>query len=92
MDTGEDILIQLFDNNSTNCCFDAKLVLINDLSFKTGIFKHQHKPIYRNAYSSMYLFEEAHIKYKKQKEFERRITIKDNERKEFVRRRQFFNK
>ena len=90
LDTGEDILIQLFDNNSTNCCFNAKLVLINDLSFKTGIFKHQHKPIYRNAYTCMHLFEDAQIKYKKEKEIERKIAIKDNERKEFIRRRQLF--
>ena len=89
LDTGEDILLQLFDNNSTNCCFDAKLIFINDLSFKTGIFKHQHKPIYRNSYTCMHLFEDAQIKYKKQQERERQMAIKDNERKEFIKRRQF---
>lgn len=88
LDTGEDILIQLFDNNSINCCFDAKLVFINDLSFKTGIFKHQHKAIYRKVYSLMHLFEDAQIKYKKQQERERKMAISDNERKEFIKRRQ----
>ena len=73
-------------------CFNAKLVLINDLSFKTGIFKHQHKPIYRSAYTSIHLFEDAQIKYKKEKEMERLIAIRENERKEFIRRRQLLKK
>lgn len=92
LDTGEDILIQLFDNNKTNCCFDARLVLINDLSFKTGIFKHQTKAIYRRAFSAMHLYEGAKDKYKQGQERERQLKIKENERKEFIRRRQLINR
>lgn len=87
LDTGEDILIQLFDNNLTNCCFDAKLVFINDLSFKTGIFNYQIKPIYRKPFTLMSVYEDAKFKYKLEKERERDMRIKENERKEYLKRR-----
>lgn len=88
LDLGEDTLLQLFDNNSNDCCFDVRLVFINDLSFKTGIFNHQIKPIYRkHGLTIMPLFIHAKEQYENQVLKEMEMKIKANERKEFLQRR-----
>tara|TARA_B110000285_G_C15000047_1_gene550955 strand:- start:61 stop:966 length:906 start_codon:yes stop_codon:yes gene_type:complete len=79
LDTGEDILLEIKDNNKLNEGFYCKLKEINDFLFSSNINRKQIKYIFRKDYNS-YMFDNAKKQYKIQKENEAKAKCMENER------------
>ena len=92
LDTRSDKLLELKDNQKLDDCFLCRLVDVNDFTYYTGIYKKQIKSIMRNDYTWLYLFEKAYDDYQKQKEYEMKVKICENERKTWINRRRYLKK